>query len=173
MPATAQYAAYVRDQTEQLLAGTEEFAEAYKAGDDDTARELYAPTRMHWENIPVPNATGEIRYINAMNIPLLEQNLMVSTVQDVTERVRAELARHESEAERARLGEQLAQAQKLESVGRLAGGVAHDFSNILAAMMLQIDLGKARLDQEPEVRRTFAELQAEADRASRLIQQLR
>jgi PAS domain S-box-containing protein len=46
--------------------------------------------RMCWENVPVPLRSGETRYITAMNIPLLEQNLMVSTVQDVTERVRAE-----------------------------------------------------------------------------------
>jgi PAS domain S-box-containing protein len=46
--------------------------------------------RMRWENIPVPLRSGETRYITAMNIPVLDQNLMVSTVQDVTERVRAE-----------------------------------------------------------------------------------
>ena len=56
------------------------------------------PSRMHWEDVPIRSATGETRYINAMNIPLLEQNLMVSTVQDVTERVRAEEARRKSEA---------------------------------------------------------------------------
>jgi iron uptake system component EfeO len=49
--ANAQYKSYVRDQTEQLLAGTRQFVAAYKAGDDDKARELYAPTRVHWERI--------------------------------------------------------------------------------------------------------------------------
>jgi formate hydrogenlyase transcriptional activator len=46
--------------------------------------------RMHWENIPVKLVSGETQYISAKNIPLPEQNLMVSTVQDVTERVQAE-----------------------------------------------------------------------------------
>jgi PAS domain S-box-containing protein len=54
-------------------------------------------SRMHWENVPVPLATGETRYISAMNIPFFERNLMVSTVWDVTDRVRAEARLRESE----------------------------------------------------------------------------
>ncbi|HEU5484036.1 MAG TPA: iron uptake system protein EfeO [Microlunatus sp.] len=45
------YAAYVRDQTDQLLSKTEEFTKAYVAKDDDRARALYAPARVHWERI--------------------------------------------------------------------------------------------------------------------------
>ncbi len=54
-------------------------------------------SRMHWENVPVWDAKGVVRYINAMNIPLLDQNLMVSTVQDATEHVRAQEALRKSE----------------------------------------------------------------------------
>ncbi len=58
---TAQYLAYVKDQTEQLLAGTKEFATAYAAGDAAKARELYAGTRMHWERIePVAESFGDL-----------------------------------------------------------------------------------------------------------------
>ena len=49
--ADALYGAYVRDQAEQLLSGTQEFVAAYTAGKDDQARALYAPTRVHWERI--------------------------------------------------------------------------------------------------------------------------
>ena len=49
--ANANYKSYVKDQVENLVVGTEEFAEAYIAGDDDTARSLYAPTRVFWERI--------------------------------------------------------------------------------------------------------------------------
>jgi iron uptake system component EfeO len=49
--ALANYGAYVEDQTDQLVAKTQEFVELYKAGDDDAARALYAVARTHWERI--------------------------------------------------------------------------------------------------------------------------
>jgi iron uptake system component EfeO len=56
-----QYTAYVKDQTEQLVAGTKQFAAAYTAGDTAKARELYAATRMHWERIePVAESFGDL-----------------------------------------------------------------------------------------------------------------
>jgi iron uptake system component EfeO len=59
--ANAQYKAYVRDQTDQLLTGTRRFVAAYKAGDDAAARRLYAATRVHWERIePVAEAFGDL-----------------------------------------------------------------------------------------------------------------
>ena len=59
--ATDNYAAYVKDQTEQLLADTKAFAAAYIAGDDDKARAEYASTRMHWERIePVAESFGDL-----------------------------------------------------------------------------------------------------------------
>lgn len=59
--ATAAYADWVRAETAALLAGTEQFVAAVKAGDDDLARSLYAPTRMHWERIePVAETFGDL-----------------------------------------------------------------------------------------------------------------
>ncbi|MGV8852798.1 MAG: iron uptake system protein EfeO [Rhodoglobus sp.] len=49
--ANANYKSYVKDQIENLVVGTEDFAAAYIAGDDDTARSLYAPTRVFWERV--------------------------------------------------------------------------------------------------------------------------
>ncbi|MEZ5185192.1 MAG: iron uptake system protein EfeO [Candidatus Nanopelagicales bacterium] len=55
------YAFYVKDQAEQLVTDTDAFVTAYLAGDDDRARELYAPTRMHWERIePVAESFGDL-----------------------------------------------------------------------------------------------------------------
>lgn len=55
------YSAYVKDQTEQLLAGTKEFAQAFTEGDDAKARELYPAVRMHWERIePVAESFGDL-----------------------------------------------------------------------------------------------------------------
>jgi iron uptake system component EfeO len=49
--ATTAYAAYVKDQADQLLDATNEFVAAYKAGDDTKARALYPTARQHWERI--------------------------------------------------------------------------------------------------------------------------
>lgn len=59
--ASAAYVAYVKDQTEQLLTGTQAFVAAYRVGDDETARSLYASTRAHWERIePVAESFGDL-----------------------------------------------------------------------------------------------------------------
>ncbi len=77
-----------------------------------------------------------------------------------------------AEVERQRLEEQLRQAQKLEDIGRLAGGVAHDFNNVLAVI-----LGKAGLIAEderlPEDLRVAAnEIVHSGERAANLTRQL-
>lgn len=59
--ANAQYQSYIKDQTEQLLAKTQLFAVAYKAGKDDEARKLYPDARTHWERIePVAESFGDL-----------------------------------------------------------------------------------------------------------------
>ncbi|GAA4110952.1 peptidase M75 family protein [Nocardioides fonticola] len=49
--AVKNYSAYVQDQSDQLLAATEEFVKVYRAGADDRARALYPEARVHWERI--------------------------------------------------------------------------------------------------------------------------
>ena len=59
--AVSLYSAYVKDQAQQLVEGTKEFAEAFAAGDADKARELYPAVRMHWERIePVAESFGDL-----------------------------------------------------------------------------------------------------------------
>ncbi|HPU38124.1 MAG TPA: EfeM/EfeO family lipoprotein [Microthrixaceae bacterium] len=59
--ATAQYKSYVDQQVGELVTQTEAFATAYKAGNDDEARKLYAPTRVYWETIePVAESFGDL-----------------------------------------------------------------------------------------------------------------
>lgn len=59
--ATAQYKAYVEQQVGILVTETQKFAEAYKAGDDDQARAMYAPTRAYWETVePVAESFGDL-----------------------------------------------------------------------------------------------------------------
>jgi two-component system, cell cycle sensor histidine kinase and response regulator CckA len=73
---------------------------------------------------------------------------------------------------RKRLQAQLLQAQKMEAIGQLAGGVAHDFNNILAAQMLQLQLLQRRSDLDPEVLGSLQDLHKGVERAAGLTRQL-
>jgi signal transduction histidine kinase/ActR/RegA family two-component response regulator len=67
---------------------------------------------------------------------------------------------------------QLRQSQKMEGIGQLAGGVAHDFNNILAAMLMQTDL-MGMVEQLPgEVVEGLQQIRADANRAADLTRQL-
>ncbi len=63
------------------------------------------PSRMRWDNVTVSNQRGETIFVTAVNIPLYEQDLMISTVQDVTEQMSSEKALAESEKRYKRLVE--------------------------------------------------------------------
>ncbi|MFO0589518.1 MAG: ATP-binding protein [Polyangiaceae bacterium] len=76
-----------------------------------------------------------------------------------------------AEEERLAVEGQLRQSQKMEAIGQLAGGVAHDFNNILTSMIMQVEL-IGMLDVSDEVRDGLAEIDAAAQRAANLTKQL-
>lgn len=83
---------------------------------------------------------------------------MAGTIQDITERKRLE--------------EQLLQAQKMESVGRLAGGVAHDFNNLLTVINGYCDLMLAGMETSDPLREQLTEVRGAGQRAAAVTQQL-
>jgi len=74
--------------------------------------------------------------------------------------------------ERQRLETQLRQAQKMEAIGRLAGGVAHDFNNVLTAMNGYADVVLAELPEDSEFRTDIEEIRRAGERAAALTRQL-
>ena len=87
----------------------------------------------------------------------------------------AEVARRALEAEvldRKRAEQELRQSQKMEAIGRLAGGVAHDFNNILTAILGYGDLLYDALDADPTLQKDAEEIRKAANRAASLTRQL-
>ena len=84
---------------------------------------------------------------------------------DLTERARAESERRELDAT-------VQQAQKLESLGVMAGGIAHDFNNLLSAILGNVDLARALLDDPAEVKDALDQIAAASRRASELTRQM-
>jgi PAS domain S-box-containing protein len=74
------------------------------------------PERMEWKDLKIVTSSGEVRYVHAFNIPLIDQNMMISTVQDVTTR---KLAEDEIEKHRKHL-EKLVKERTLELEGKNA-----------------------------------------------------
>ncbi len=99
--------------------------------------------------------------VELYGVPLMVQGVPVAAYglyQDITARVALE--------------GQLRQAQKMEAVGRLAGGVAHDFNNLLMIIKGNAELLRDRLEAPDSRRRNVEQIQHAADRATSLTQQL-
>jgi PAS domain S-box-containing protein len=90
---------------------------------------------------------------------------MFGIVQDITDAKRAEEALQRSE-------EQLRQSQKMEAVGRLAGGVAHDFNNLLTVISGYCSLSLQIMRETDPLKKHIEEIQKAADRAGSLTGQL-
>ncbi len=90
---------------------------------------------------------------------------LLASLRDIT-------ARKKAEQEHERLQVQLLQAQKMESVGRLAGGVAHDFNNMLGAIIGYAELGLKKIEAESRLKNYLEEILKAARRSASLTGQL-
>jgi PAS domain S-box-containing protein len=107
---------------------------------------------------------GEIRRWHVLAVALSSERFL-GFVQDVTERQRAE-------AEKEKLQSQLLQAQKMESVGRLAGGIAHDFNNMLAVILGHAEMALDRIYPGQPIFDDLQEVRKAAERSANLTRQL-
>ncbi len=112
---------------------------------------------------------GETVWAESAFSPVRDPNgeplYFVTQVQDVSEKKRAE-------QEKEVLESQLRQSQKMDAVGRLAGGVAHDFNNLLAVIMNFAGFVKDELESDDPRREDIEEIRKAADKGARLVKQL-
>ena len=112
---------------------------------------------------------GSITWVS-VNLTLVRDSVgrpvrTIATIEDISERRRLE-------EERASMEAQLIQAQKLESIGRLAGGVAHDFNNMLGIILGHTDLILEDLERDNPLVSDLLEIRKATQRSSELTRQL-
>ena len=107
----------------------------------------------------------EIRTFPLVDAATGKVNGVIEYIRDITQQKQAEEALHRSE-------EQLRQSQKMEAVGCLAGGVAHDFNNILTAIIGYVELLRLKFDYDDPRQKDLQEIQNAAERAASLTSQL-
>ncbi|MCB9494973.1 MAG: response regulator [Desulfobacteraceae bacterium] len=112
--------------------------------------------------------SGEIKNISWFSNAIMQDDKIVGSIAlgaDITEMKKAE-------EEKKKLSELLHQSQKMEAIGQLAGGVAHDFNNMLASIMGTAELIKIKKDNPYEVEKYLELIIKAAGRASSLTRQL-
>jgi PAS domain S-box-containing protein len=128
----------------------------------EQAREVELNRRMRAIEHRIVRKDGAVRWVRSTPVPQYAPNGSLigydGLIQDVTER-------------RA-LQEELSQAQKLQSIGRLAGGVAHDFNNLLTAILGNAELALMDLEKDHPARLSIDEITKAAEGAARLTRQL-
>jgi len=102
---------------------------------------------------------GATRHLLWTAVAFPDEQRVYAAARDITDRKRAE--------------QELLQAQKMEAIGRLAGGVAHDFNNMLAVILAVSDIVQSSLpEQDTTTREDIEEIAAAARRGAALTRQL-
>ena len=129
---------------------------------------LHSPS-VYMDEFRIVRGDGEVRWIANLGMGSYNKQdelvRVVGTIQDITARKVAETAR-------AELEEQLHQSQKMETIGRLAGGVAHDFNNLLTVIQGYSDMLLAEIPADSPFFNKLDQINRAGKRAADLTNQL-
>jgi two-component system, cell cycle sensor histidine kinase and response regulator CckA len=146
--------------------------------DAPTALEIVRESGQDIPFVVVSGTIGEERAVALMKAGahdyVMKSNL-ARLAAAVEREMRDALARRElrrTEEERRRLEEQFRRAQKMESIGRLAGAVAHDFNNMLTVIVGYAEFGLSQLTPQDHLHEPFAQIADAARRATDLTSRL-
>jgi two-component system, cell cycle sensor histidine kinase and response regulator CckA len=103
---------------------------------------------------------------------LYEEEASISPVRDAAGEIVNYVASKRDVTHVAQLEIQLRQAQKMDAVGRLAGGVAHDFNNLLTGIMGYVELSLEEIGADHPIRRWLEEIMIEVKRSAEITRQL-
>jgi len=103
---------------------------------------------------------------------LYEEEASISPIKDSTGKIVNYVAVKRDITKENELKEQLLQAQKMESIGILAGGVAHDFNNLLLAMQGYVEISMRKLENTHPVYKNLAKVHSTISKAADLVRQL-
>jgi PAS domain S-box-containing protein len=121
-------------------------------------------------------SAGEVwrgRFINKKkNGRLFTEDTVIAPVRDENEVVTHYIAIKRDITHELELEKQYRQTQKIDSIGRLAGGVAHDFNNILAVICGHTDLALTQVSPNSPLRSNLESIRESAERAANLTRQL-
>jgi len=125
------------------------------------------PTSIPAEDVDLARTLANLAALAVKNASLY------AATKDYADELEQTLAdRQKAEDEREMLQARLAQAEKLESVGRLAGGVAHDFNNLLTVILGHAELALMRVGATDPVHAALLQIRTAGQRSARLTQQL-
>jgi PAS domain S-box-containing protein len=114
---------------------------------------------------------GELRQVNRAGREIVVESRW-TLVRDDAGHVKSRLVVSTDITERKKLEAQFLRAQRLESIGKLAGGIAHDINNVLAPLMMSIDLLRADKVSETDREGFLDNMQAAAQRGADMVRQI-
>jgi two-component system cell cycle sensor histidine kinase/response regulator CckA len=134
----------------------------FESGEECPAQRTFETGKVHIAFHTHQESSGAEQYVELKSYPVMDASgsitSVIETLNDVTEK--------------RKLQEQLTQSQKMESVARLAGGVAHDFNNMLGVIIGHAEMAMGQINPSQPLFNSLREIRTAAERSAALTRQL-